>query len=158
MIFGAMPKWRQWFHFCASCFMCLLFSGVALFVAISIFRGARPRDAAAPAPLIVGGLLFVIVAIVGAGLQFLGRRRIIRQFSYDGRELRFRTLGTSGEQVWRLADITAVQQSRGREPEIGYRVSRRDGRYVILDYAVQNSAAAALRMQLDIQLLQSRPQ
>lgn len=122
-----------------------LFVGIALLASTSTFGRAPTRDAAGPARIIVT-LLFATAASIGAGMQFRIRKRIIRQFSYDGRELRFRTLGTSGEQIWRLADIIAVQESRGHAPGIGYPVSLYDGRDVILDYSVQNSAVVAQRM------------
>src|SRR5579871_3108311 len=109
-----MPRWRQRYHLFAACFMCLLFTGISIIAAISVFGGARVQDGGTAR--IIATVVFGILAILGAVAQFWTRRRIVKEFSYDGHELRFRTLAGSEEQIWLLPEIASVREPRGRAP------------------------------------------
>ena len=110
-------------------------------------------DLAGSAPRLIAGILFAALTLVVLVMLVRSRREIVRDFSCDGAELRFRTLGNAAEQVWRLSDIAAVRDCRGssRGLGIGYLVRRRDRRRVILDCALPNVAALAIRLQIDLQ-------
>ena len=153
VISGTLPKWRVGYHLIVCGFMAALLVGIAGISVVSGVAGAEMGNLAGSAPRLIAGILFAALILVVVVMLVRSRREIVRDFSCDGAELRFRTLGGAAEQVWRLSDIAAVRDSPGssRGLCIGYLVTRRDGRRVILDYALPNVAALAIRLQIDLQ-------
>jgi hypothetical protein len=144
VIAGAMPKWRQYFNRFAGGFMCVLFAGLGVMSA----RIAFASDARTDKARIIVTLIFAAVTCAIAG-QFWFQRRILCVFEYDGRTLRFRTLGIPQTQVRLPADIAQVKEWRGRGGPIGYRLVFRDGWKVYLEYSVANSIALANQLRWD---------
>jgi hypothetical protein len=105
------------------------------------------------APRLIAGVVFAVLMLVILVMLVRSRWELVRDFSYDGAELRFRRLADAAEQIWLLSDIAAVRDARGtsRGLGIGFLVSRHDRRRVILDHALPNVAALAIRLQIDLQ-------
>ncbi|HXP83555.1 MAG TPA: hypothetical protein VN841_02475 [Bryobacteraceae bacterium] len=143
-ISGVMPKWRRYYHAIATGFMCLLFVG------IGVMNG---RFALAPATgrpnrgIIFVSFLFIVLACFGVGGQFWFRRRVIDEFSFDGRALRFRTLGIPEIETRDISEITQLREWRGRGAPLGYRLTLRGGRKLYLEYSVSMSTALAEQIQ-----------
>ena len=123
--------------------MCLLFTAFAFMTAWPVLRAKASR---APTALWVAGFVYLAVAVLSIGLQLWFRRRIISEFEFEGRSLRFRTLGISSTEVRDVSEIARVRDWRGRNGMIGYRLAFRDGRKVYLERAVPNATAFADRL------------
>jgi hypothetical protein len=118
--------------------MCLLFLGVGIFNGRFVLPGpGRP-----PGMRVASGafIVFAIAAITGS-VRF--RRRMIREFRYDGATLRFHTLGIEEEQIQALAQISEVREWQGRGGPIGYELIFRDAPKAYLEYSVSNANALA---------------
>lgn len=149
MISGTMPKWQQNFHRFGFGLMCLLFGGFGLLNGrfLLLARQAGPAKG-----LVLSSLVFITIAGFGVGMQVWFWRRIIREFSYDGRALRFRTLGTTEMKTRDLREIADVREWRGRGGQLGYRLVFRDGQKIYLQYGVPNSVAAAEQIRRDLRM------
>jgi len=152
-ISGTLPKWRILYHLIAGGLMGAALIGVASISVASIVPGADTSDLVGSAPRLIVGALFAAFTLVVLVMLVRSRRELVCNFSYDGAALRFRTLGDAAEQIWLPSDIAAVRDMRGssRGLGIGYFVTRHDRRRVILDYALPNVAALAIRLQIDLQ-------
>jgi hypothetical protein len=137
------------YHAGACGFMCLFFAAAALYSAASIFGAPRP-PVFPPAALLFAGILFPALAIAAIVMLLRSRSELVKDFTYDGQVLRFRTFGASQEQARSLPDIVSVRETRGRSPGIGYCVTFRDGKKVYLDYFLPNIGllVESLRLQL----------
>src|SRR5260370_12494287 len=135
-----MPKWQQNFHTIGFGVMCLLFGGFGLFTGRFLLRAG---DVGPTRGLVVSSLVFVAIAVFGIGMQVWFRRRIVNEFSYDGRALRFRTLGTAEMQTRDVSEIVDLGEWRGRGGPLGYRLRFRDGGKGYLQFGVSNSTVAA---------------
>ncbi|MBZ5606701.1 MAG: hypothetical protein LAP38_00475 [Acidobacteriia bacterium] len=143
---GTMPKWQQRLHQGAFGVMCLLLGAFGVLSARFLFPagGVRPSQG-----LVVSSLVMVAVAGSGIVLQVRTRRRLVKEFSYDGRALRFSTLGTVEMQVRDLSEIAEVGKWRGRGGPLGYRLRFRDGAKLYLQNGVSNAVAAAEQIRRD---------
>src|SRR5262245_44599054 len=125
-----MPRFRRWGHFSACGFMSLLFAGLGVLggvVCAAGLAGAGPS----PAAYVLFGAPFAALAVCAIISLFRGLKTVVREFSYDGRLLRFRTLTSSEEQIRELHEIAEVRQGQSsRGPAIGYCLRFRDGQKV----------------------------
>jgi len=144
-----MPKWRQNLHTIAFGVMCLLFEGFGLFAWNFLFPAGEARPAKG---LLLSGLAFFAIAGLGIGTQVWFWRRIVKEFSYDGSALRFRTLGTAEMQTQELSEIADLREWQGRGGPLGYRIGFRDGKKIYLQYGVSNSVAAAEQIRRDLRV------
>ncbi len=99
--------------------------------------------------LFMMGWLIVLAAFGGVSVVWFWRRSIT-EFSYDGRALRYRTLGRPEMQMRDLSEIKDVGEWRGRGGPQGYKLKFSDGANVYLQYGVSNATAAAERIRYDI--------
>ena len=143
-ISGAMPKWRRYYFTIASGFICLLFAGFALMNARFLLPLTRTGNYR---PVFVSSLVIAGVASFGVGAQLWYRRRMIDEFSFDGRALRFRTLGIPEMETRDISEITQLREWRGRGTPLGYRLTLRGGRKVYLEYSVSMSTRLAEQIQ-----------
>ena len=93
--------------------------------------------------------------MIVVGLGFLGSgswfwRKLITEFTYDGRTLTFNTLADSVTQVRDLSAIKDVDEWTGRGGALGYRIKFRDGAKLYLQNGVSNAAALAERLRSDL--------
>src|SRR5437870_3289276 len=100
--------------------------------------------------LLLSSLAFVAIAVFSVGLQLWFWRRIVCEFNYDGRVLRFRTLGIPGMQSREMSDIADLRDWRGRGGSVGYRLRFANGEKVYLQYGVSNSDALAEEIRTSI--------
>jgi hypothetical protein len=154
MISGRLPRFQRWYHLCVSGFMCLLFAGLGVMgstVCIAGLMGVGPN----PVAYVVFGAPFAAFAVWAIISQVRSLRgELVREFSYDGRVLRFRTIASSEEQVRELCEIAEVREGRSsRSPPTGYLLRFRDGRRLVLDYWLQNVVALAVQLRTDLGLL-----
>ena len=89
MISGTMPKRKQLFHTCVAAFIFVIFASAALVNGEMILPSHRPPVSDA---LRVIGFLFILLAIGVISMAMWYRRRIIREFQYDGITLHYQTL------------------------------------------------------------------
>ena len=123
--------------------MCLLFTGFALMTAWPLLH---PEAIPPPTALRIASFVYVAVAVLSIGIQFWFRRRIISEFEFNGRSLRFRTLGISSMETRDVSEIASIRDWRGRSGMLGYRLVFRDGRKAYLERAVPNATAVAGRL------------
>jgi hypothetical protein len=101
------------------------------------------------------GAVFMIVWItLIAGLGVVSAvwfwRRIATEFSYDGRALRFRTLGSSKAQLRGLMEIVGVDDWRGRGGGLGFRIKFRDGGKIYLQFGLSQAEVLAAEIRAAI--------
>ena len=140
MISGVMPKWHRGVQTFAFAFLSLLFGGLGLVSLRLLFFG--PRESANKAA-VFGSLVMLALSASLIGMNMWFRRRIVDEFSYDGRALRFRTLGAPAVQTRDVSEIAAVSLWQGRGGSHGYRIRFRDGEKIFLQNTVPNSGEAA---------------
>ena len=133
-----MPKWRQRFYTIAGGFMCLLFAGFAFLAARPLLR---PEANGPQRGLLIASSVYLAVALLSIGVQIWFHRRIISEFHFDGRSLRFRTLGISSMETRDVSEIARIRDWRGRSGALGYRLFFRDGGKAYLEYSVSNAIA-----------------
>jgi hypothetical protein len=149
VIAGAMPKFQRWVHFAACGFMCLLFAGLGVLagvVCVAGLRGVGPS----PVAYVLFGVPFAALAVWAIVSQVRRLKTLVREFSYDGRLLRFRTIMSSQEQVRGLQAIAEIREGRSRAQSIGYYLGFRDGQRVYLDYWLENVAVLAEQLRFDL--------
>lgn len=135
-----MPRWQRAVHNFAFGFMCLLCGGLLV---LSVRFLLPVQGAVATKGQIVGSLMMMAISALMLGMQIHFRRRIIREFSYDGQALRFRTLGIPIQAIRQLAEIAEISEWRGRRGVQGYKIRLRDRQTIYLQSSVTNSVAAA---------------
>ena len=154
MISGVLPKFQQRNHVLACGFMCLMFTGIfalagTLFVAGLI--GIGPNPGAGVVGVVIMGPAFCIIVSLIRGLKTQ-----VREYTYDSRQLRFRTIADSRQHVRDLADIAEVREGHSPRGSTCYVLSFRHGQKVYLDYALPNVAILVAQMRYDAERLQSR--
>ena len=149
MISGTMPKWQQNFHTFAFGVMCLLFGGFGL-LSFRFLIGAGQVHPSKGLRLI--SVVFVAIAGFGIGMQVWFRRRIVKEFTYEGRALQVRTLGRAKFRTLDLSELSHLREWQGRGGPLGYRLRFRDGDRVYLQYGVSNSVAAAEQIRSDLRM------
>jgi len=125
--------------------MCLLFGGLFV-LSLRILlpgKGANRSQIAA-------SLIMMAVSVSTIAMQFRFRTRIVREFSYDGRALRFNTLGSPAQETRDRSDIEKISEWQGRGGTQGYKIRFRGGKTIYLSSAVTNSREAAERISTDL--------
>ena len=151
MISGMMPKVAQWGHHCACGFMCLLFAGLAVLGGAVCTAGLMGMG---PVEYVVFGAPFAAFAVWAIVSLIRSQKTLVREFSYDGRLLRFRTLASAEEQLRELHDIAEIREGQSsRSQAIGYCLRFRDGLKVYLDYSIHNVAVLAEQLRFDLSRL-----
>jgi len=85
-------------------------------------------------------LLFILLAIGVVSMQAWFLRRIIREFTYDGTTLQFRTLARSEPQTRVASQVLAVRDWAGRGGLNGYKLMFRDAPRAYLENDTTNTA------------------
>jgi hypothetical protein len=145
-----MASFQRWVHIAACGFLCLFFAGlgtVAGAVSIAGLMGAGSN----PVAYVLFGCPFLAFAVWAIVSQVRGLRRLVREFSYDGHVLRFRSIASSEEQIRELHEIAEIREGRSsRSQPIGYCLRFRDGQRLDLDYWVENAALLAEQLRFDL--------
>ena len=148
MIAGIMPRWLRYSHTLGLVFMGLLFVTFSLFTLGLLF----PAGGGGQAPVVPGsGLVMVLIPALVVGTQLWFRHRLVSEFSFDGRLLRFRTLGLAETQTRDVLEIAELSDWRGRGGSLGYRLRFRDGAKIYLQYRVSNASAVAEQIRQRLQ-------
>ena len=154
MIFGVMPKFQQRLHAWGFCgFMCLLFTGLT-FLGTAVFVAGLTGAGPNPVAYVLFGGFFAAFAVWAIVSQVRGLHTLVREFSYDGRWLRFRTIVSSQEQARELPDVVEVREGRSHRGSMGHCVAFRDGKRVYLDGWLQNGWILADQLRFDLRRLQ----
>lgn len=143
MIAGTMPKWQQYSHRAPVVVVALL--GVSMWWGFHTGPSRQPH----------GNNHFAVILLVVLGLGLLGsglwfQKKLIKEFSYDGRTLTFSTLANPETQIRDRSVIEEVVDWTGRGGPLGICVRFRDGAKFYLSYSVPNAAAAAVRIRSDL--------
>jgi len=149
VISGTMPKWQQNFHTFSFGVMCFLFGGFSLFSLRFLIHAWEVHPSKG---LVLISVVFFAIVGFGIGMQLWFRRRIVKEFSYDGRALLVRTLGRAEIQTLDLSELAHLGEWRGRGGPLGYRLRFRDGEKVYLQYGVSNCVAAAEQIRSDLRM------
>ena len=158
MLSGEMSKFQQWRHICECGFMCLLFAGLCVLgggVCVAGLTGAGDN----PVAFVLFGAPFAAFAVWAIVGLVRGLKMLVREFSFDGRVLRFRTIASSQEQVRELHEIAEVRrpESGGRGPPIGDCVAFRGGTRVWLPYELQNGWMLFEQLRFQLEQVQHSP-
>jgi hypothetical protein len=144
VISGIMPRWVRNLHLFSFVVMLILFLSLTLLILWS-FRLAGNGQAFKG--MLVISFWFVAIVVLGIGAQTWFWGRLVKEFSYDGYTLQFRTLGRPAIQTRRLAEIASISQWRGgRGGPLGYRIKFRDRTKIYVQYSVSGSALATERI------------
>ena len=146
-----MPRWQRFHHGFGFAFVCVAFTAMGI-MNVRILIAAR-GTAGARAQIVVS-ILFLAFIVFGIGGQFWYRRRIIDEFSWEGRALRFHTLGASEAEIRDVFEINKIGDWRGRGGSLGYKIVLRDGRKYYLPCGIPNAPQAAAEIR---DLLITRP-
>jgi hypothetical protein len=93
-------------------------------------------------------MVLVALGLILSGFWFW--RRLITEFSYDGRTLRLSTLGIPEVQTRHLSEIAEVSEWRGRGGQLGYRLRFRDGAKFYLQNGVSSAAVVAEQIRYNL--------
>lgn len=147
MITGAMPKRRQLFHTCVAAFVFLIFAAAAAVNAGLLLPSHQP----VPSPAMrVIAFLFILLALGVIAMQFWFRRRIIREFQYDGVTLHYKTLSISEPLSRFPAQLLVIREWAGRGGLMGYQLIFRDAAKAYLEDDTPNAAALIKRLLADM--------
>lgn len=149
MITGVMPKRKQFFHACVSAFIFVIFAGAGLVNGEMILPSHRPPVSDA---LKVIGFLFILLAMGVIAMTLWYRRRIIREFQYDGTTLHYQTLAEPHMQSRFPHQLMVIREWAGRGGLMGYQLIFRDAPKAYLEDDTPNASALIER------LLQDMPQ
>ena len=143
MIAGTMPRWQQYSHR----------SPVVLVILLGAFFWWGFHSAPSPRPQ--GHNIWAIASSIVLGLGFIGIgfrfwKRLIKEFTYDGRTFTFNTLASSETQIRDVSAIEQVAEWTGRGGPLGYSIKFRDGAKLYLQNGVSNAAALAERLRSDL--------
>jgi hypothetical protein len=147
VVAGELPRWQQGVHSLTYVVMSLLFGGLLLLSVRFLFpvKGVSPTKGQTASSVVMMGISGGVIA-----MQLRFRRNIIKQYSYDGRALRYSTLGSPATETRDLSEIEEIGEWRGRGNLLGYKLRFRDRKTVYLQYGATNSVAMALRIWKDL--------
>ena len=147
MISGVMPKRKQIFHICVATFIVIVFTGAALVNAEFLLPSHRP-----PVETLwrVIAFLFILLAIAIISMQVWFRRRIIREFRYDGATLHYQTLSRFAEHSRFPAQLVAIRDWAGRGGVMGYQLIFRDLPKAYLEDDTPNATVLIERLLQDM--------
>jgi hypothetical protein len=133
--------------------MCLWFAGLCALAGAVLVAGLT-GVAFDPVVCVLCSVPFGAFAVWALVSLLRGLKTLVREFSYDGRLLRFRTIGQTREQVRALSELAEVREGQAsRGQAIGYCLAFRDGQKVYLDYWLQNAPVLVEQLRLDLQRL-----
>jgi hypothetical protein len=138
MISGVMSRRKQLFHACVGVVLFLVFTGAAAVNAGLLLPSHKPP--VSPAMRVIA-LLFILLAIGVIALQVWFRRRIIREFEYDGTTLHYRTLSLTESHSRFPSQLLAIREWAGRGGLMGYQLIFRDAPKAYLEDDTPNAAA-----------------
>jgi hypothetical protein len=136
MISGAMPKRKRVMHASVAAFIFLVFAGAALVNAQYLLLTNQPVEPT----LKTTALLFILLAIGVVAMQAWFLRRIIREFTYDGTTLQFRTLARAEPQTRVASQVLGIRDWAGRGGLNGYKLIFRDAPRAYLESDTPNAA------------------
>ena len=138
MISGAMPKRKLLFHAGSAILITLIFVSAGLVNAQFLL----PKQASRVSPgFQLVAFLFILLAVAILAIQNWFRRRIIREFTYDGATLRFSTLASSATQARLPSQLIEIRDWMGRGGVMGYQLFFRDAPKAFLEDDTSNSTA-----------------
>ena len=140
LISGVMPRWQQITHRFSIGVMCVMFGGFFLYNAhlLKLLQNPQSRKGA----LFMTAWIGLIAAFGGISTWWFWRRLIV-EFTYDGRALRFRTLGKPRMELRDASEIAELGDWRGRGGSIGYKIKFRDGAKAYLQFGTPNASILA---------------
>ena len=142
MIAGTMPKWQQYSQ--RSPVVVVILFGVLIWWGFHSAPSHQPqRNVWAMVWMIVLGL-----GLIGSVLWFW--KRLVKEFTYDGRTFIFNTLASSEAQVRDISAVEEVGEWIGRGGPLGHYIKFRDGAKLYLQNGVSNEAALAERLRYDL--------
>jgi len=147
MISGVMPKRKQIFHVCVAAFIFSVFAAAAFVNAELLLPSHRPP---ANTLLRIVSFLFILLAIAVIAMQVWYRRRIIREFSYDGATLHYQTLSRAEAHSRFPAQLVAIREWAGRGGVMGYQLIFRDAPKAYLEDDTPNATALIERLMQDM--------
>ena len=142
MIAGTMAKWQQYGHR-APLLIVPLFGA---FIWWGFHTAPSPSQARNSFAIIL--LIVLALIMIGAVLRF--GKKIVKEFTYDGRTFTFNTLASPEMQMRDLSAIEQVADWSGRGGPLGFCIKFRDGAKLYLHSGVSNAAALAERMRCDL--------
>ena len=138
LISGVMPKWQQVTHRFTIGAMCAFFLGFFLYNNHFLDQLRNPQ--AQKGALFMTVWIVAVAAIGGISTWWLWRRLVV-EFTYDGRALRFRTLGRPQMELRDVSEIVQMKDWRGRGGSMGYKIKFRDGAKIYLQFGTPNVTA-----------------
>ena len=147
MITGVMPRRKQIFHICVATFIFLVFAAAAFVNGQLLLPSHRPPVE----PLLrIVSFLFILLAIFIIAMQVWFRRRIIREFSYDGATLHYQTLSRAEAHSRFPAQLVAIREWAGRGGVMGYQLIFRDAPKAYLEDDTSNASLLIERLMQDM--------
>lgn len=140
-----MPAWQRWALRLVP-WVCLAFFALVAWASGPLWHGSR----LALMPMII---IFLLLTVWATATVLWFERRVIGECEYDGRTIRFQTIGQPAEQAHALEELSEIgewlgQQGRGSLGQmLGYRLSFRDGRQVLLSVGVARAKELARRLE-----------
>ena len=142
-----MPKRKLLFHAGSAILMTLIFVSAGLVNAQFLL----PKQAARVSPdFQVVAFLFILLAVAILAIQNWFRRRIIREFTYDGVTLRFSTLGGSATNERLPSQLIEIRDWLGRGGVMGYQLFFRDAPKAFLEDDTSNSSTLIQQLLRDM--------
>jgi hypothetical protein len=148
MISGVMPRRKQIFHVCVAAFLFSVFAGAAFVNAQLLLPSHKPPVD----PLLRAiAFLFILLAVGVIAMQVWYRRRIIREFSYDGATLHYQTLSRAEAHSRFPAQLVAIRDWAGRGGVMGYQLIFRDHPKAYLEDDTPNASKLIERLVIDME-------
>lgn len=134
-ISGEMPKRKQTMHACVAAFIFVIFAAAALVNGQFLW----PSKAAHPEAMRIVSLLFIVLSCVIIAMVTWYRRRIIREFDYDGATLHYRTLSGSERHSRLPSQLLYIREWAGKGGLMGYQLIFRDAPKAYIEDTTPNS-------------------
>ena len=122
------------------CLMVVIMGGSSVRILFNATNGSMALAASA----------FITISAGLIALQIREYRRLVRDYNYDGWQLRFRTMGSQTDEDWRLFEFKHLRELRGRSSRLGCRLQLKDGRVVYLYNTVSNLDALVMALRSDL--------
>jgi len=151
-ISGEMPKRKRTMHACVAAFIFVIFAAAALVNGQFLW----PSKAAHAEAMRIVSLLFIVLACVIIAMVTWYRRRIIREFDYDGATLHYRTLSGSERHSRLPSQLLYIREWAGKGGLMGYQLFFRDAPKAYLEDDTPN--ATQLVEQLLAEMAANAPQ
>ncbi len=130
-----MPKRKQTMHAAVAAFIFIVFAAAALVNGQFLW----PSKAAHPEAMRIVSLLFIVLACVIIVMVTWYRRRIIREFDYDGATLHYRALSGSEPHSRLPSQLLYIREWAGKGGLMGYQLIFRDAPKAYLEDDTPNA-------------------